>query len=93
MKLAACVLPLALTPLWRYLISEDYLNFGGGCKDIILVIPWFIWSAAYALFFVVLWIKKYSFGRLVGYSVGGAVGIVVVALTILLVFSLSGVRS
>jgi hypothetical protein len=83
-KLAACLLPLALTPLWGFLISEGYLNFGGGCKDIILVIPWLLWSVAYSLFFIVLWIKGRSFGRLTAYSIAGASGVILVAWMMLL---------
>jgi hypothetical protein len=90
-KMAACLGPLALTPLLAFLISEDYLSFGGGCKDIILLIPWLVWSAAYVLIFIGLWIKKHSFGWLVGYSAAGATGVVALAWIILLVVSLSGV--
>jgi hypothetical protein len=89
-KMAACLAPLAITPLLAFLISEDYLSFGGGCKDIILLIPWLVWSAAYALIFIVLWIKKYSFGRMVAYSIAGATGVIALAWIILLVVSLSG---
>jgi len=76
-KLAICLLPLALTPLWGFLISEGYLNFGGGCKDIILLIPWLLWSLFYSLFFIVLWIRGRSLGRLIAYSIAGAIGVIV----------------
>jgi len=76
-RLAACLLPLALTPLWIFLISEGYLNFGGGCKDIILVIPWFLWSLVYSSFFIVFWIKGRTFRRLITNSILGASGVVV----------------
>ncbi len=88
-KLAACLAPLAVTPLLAFLISEDYLNFGGGCKDIILLIPWLVWSVGYAVVFTVLWIKRYPFGRLVAYSLVGAIGVVALAWTILLVYALA----
>jgi hypothetical protein len=78
-KIAACLLPLALTPIWGFLLSEGYLNFGGGCKDIILVIPWLIWSLVYSLFFIVLWIRVRSLGRLIAYSIAGASGVMVLA--------------
>jgi hypothetical protein len=64
-KIAICLLPLALTPLLAILISEGYLNLGGGCKDIILLIPWLLWSLLYSVFFIVLWIRGRSFGQLI----------------------------
>ncbi len=85
-KIAVCLLPLALTPLWGFLISEGYLNFGGGCKDIILLIPWLLWSLFYSLFFIVLWIRGRPFGRLIAYSVAGASGVIVLVWIIMLSF-------
>jgi hypothetical protein len=87
-KLAICILPLALTPLWGFLISEGYLNLGGGCKDIILLVPWLLWSLIYSLIFVVLWIKGRSLGRLIAYSIAGASGVIVMVWIMLLCFLL-----
>ena len=85
-KIAVCLLPLALTPLLGFLISEGYLNLGGGCKDIILLIPWLLWSLVYSLFFIVLWIRGRSFGRLIAYSIAGASGVIVLVWIIMLSF-------
>jgi hypothetical protein len=85
-KIAICLLPLALTPFWGLLISEGYLNLGGGCKDIILLIPWLLWSLVYSVFFIVLWIRGRSFGRLIAYSVAGASGVIVLAWIVILFF-------
>jgi hypothetical protein len=68
------------------LISDGYLNFGGGCKDIILLIPWLLWTLVYSSFFIVLWIKGRSFGRLIAYSTAGATGVVVLVWIIMLSF-------
>jgi hypothetical protein len=83
-KIAVCLLPLALTPIWGFLISEGYLNFGGGCKDIVLLIPWLLWSFVYSLFFIVLWIRGRSFGKLIAYSIAGASGVIVLVWIIML---------
>ena len=85
-KIAICLLPLALTPLWGFLISEGYLNLGGGCKDIILLIPWLLWSLVYSVFFIVLWIRGRPFGQLIAYSVAGASGVIVLVWIIMLFF-------
>ena len=85
-KIAICLLPLALTPLWGFLISEGYLNLGGGCKDIILLIPWFLWSLLYSVFFIVFWIRGRLFGQLIAYSIAGASGVIVLVWIIMLSF-------
>ncbi len=85
-KIAVCLLPLALTPLWGFLISEGYLNLGGGCKDIILLIPWLLWSLFYSVFFIVLWIRGRSLGQLTAYSVAGASGVIVLVWIVMLFF-------
>ena len=85
-KMAICLLPLALTPFWGFLISEGYLNFGGGCKDIILLIPWLLWSLVYFLFFIVLSVRGRPFGQLIAYSVAGASGVIVLVWIIMLFF-------
>jgi hypothetical protein len=87
-RLFLCLLPAALTPLWFYLISESYLNFGGGEKDIILVIPWLLWSILYAAVFVVCWVKGFTVRRILGYAAGIATATVVVIWFVLLFVSM-----
>jgi hypothetical protein len=62
------IFPLALTPLLAFLISDGYLNFGGGEKDIILLIPWVIWSFLFLILFIITWIKKFSMKKSLIYS-------------------------
>jgi len=38
-RLILSIVPLALTPLLGFLIAEGYLNFGGGEKDLFLLVP------------------------------------------------------
>jgi len=87
LRLALCLLPAALTPLLLYLISESYLNFGGGEKDIILVIPWLLWSILYAIAFAVCWVKRFAIRRTLGYAAGIATAIVAVIWFVLLFVS------
>jgi hypothetical protein len=61
-RLLTALVPLALTPLLFSLISNGTLNFGGGCKDILLVLPWLVWSALYLVACIVLWIRKVHLG-------------------------------
>lgn len=71
-KLVLCILPLSLTPVLGYLLAEGYLNLGSGCKDIFLVVPWFVWSVLYCAIFVVLWVKGRPLRKLALYSLVGA---------------------
>lgn len=84
-KLVPCVLPLSLTPVLGYLLAEGYFNLGSGCKDIFLVVPWFVWSVLYAAIFVVLWVKGRSLRKLTLHSLVGATLIAAAAWLVLLV--------
>ena len=71
-RFSICVFPLALTPLWGYLIADGYLDFGGGEKDLLLLIPWIIWSLLYLIIFVGSWLKRLPIKKTLAYSAGGA---------------------
>lgn len=87
-KLGLCVGPLALSPLLLFLAAEGYLNFGGGEKDIILMLPWVLWSLTYGIAFAVGWARKVPLRRVLAYASGGATVLVVVAWVGLLVWTL-----
>jgi hypothetical protein len=63
LRILSALVPLGLTPLLAYFISNGTLNFGGGCKDIVLVLPWLLWSLLYFLACVVLWIRNVRLGK------------------------------
>jgi hypothetical protein len=46
-RILVALLPLLLTPVFGFLLADGYLNFGGGEKDILLVIPWTFGSLLY----------------------------------------------
>jgi hypothetical protein len=78
---------VAVTPLWAYLIADGYLNFGGGEKDLLLLIPWIVWSLLYLMIFVVSWLKGLKMKRGLVYSVGGASIMIALAWLVMFVFS------
>jgi hypothetical protein len=82
-----CLLPLAVSPGLLFLIADGYLNFGGGEKDIILMIPWLIWSVVYAILFGVFWAKRWPRKRVLAYASGGATGLLIVAWLVLFVYA------
>ena len=40
----AVLMPLSLTPLVVFTLAEGLVNVGGGEKDILLALPWMVWS-------------------------------------------------
>lgn len=54
-RIAIALLPLGLTPLWLQLLASGSLSFGGGDKDLVLLLPWVIWSLLFAIASLVLW--------------------------------------
>jgi len=87
LRITLCILPLALTPLWAFLISDGYLNFGGGEKDLLLLIPWLIWSVIYMIIFVVSWIKKLSIKKGLTHSAGSSTVILVLIWLVMFAWS------
>lgn len=75
-RILLSIAPLALTPIWGYLIAEGYLNFGSGEKDLLLLIPWIYWSFIYLIVYIVFWLKKSSIIKTLVWSVCGATAVV-----------------
>ena len=84
-----CILPLGITPLITSLIAEGYLNFGGGEKDLLLIIPWVLWSVIYAIIYIVQWIKKTKTIRGIYFAAGGATGLMILLWIGIYIFSVS----
>jgi hypothetical protein len=85
-RLALSLLPLALTPALGFLLAEGYVNLGGGCKDIIMLIPWIVWALAYFIGSLVFWWKGAPLLKTMGYAAAGATGFLVLLFVILLLF-------
>jgi hypothetical protein len=57
-RVATAFIPLALSPALAAAINAGILSFGGGDKDIVLIIPWVLWSLAYAVVALVCWRRR-----------------------------------
>jgi hypothetical protein len=91
-RLLTAFAPLLLTPLLVYVLAEGWLNFGGGEKDILLTLPWILWSLVFAVTALVLWMRGWTHqGALVRAGVTGTAVVVIVFATLLTV-SLLGVN-
>lgn len=55
--------PLLLTPILIYALAEGIVDFGGGEKDVILALPWLVWSLSFAVCGLVFIIRRWPFGR------------------------------
>jgi hypothetical protein len=87
LRLTLSLLPLGLTPLMLHLIGYGYLNFGGGCKDVVMIIPWMVWSLIYLVISIVCWRKHWPIGKGVAVSVIGATGMLALLFLVLFVSS------
>jgi len=63
LPLIVSLLPLALTPVLGYLLAQGYINLGGGEKDILVLLPWMVWSLVFAVSSWVFWRRGYSIVR------------------------------
>lgn len=63
MQVLLALIPLMLTPVLLYLIAEGRLDFGGGEKDLILLLPWLIWSVLFAVCSLVLIYRRWALAK------------------------------
>lgn len=49
-KITGLLLPVSITPLFYYLVWNNYLEFGAGEKDLIFPVAWGFWSIVFAIF-------------------------------------------
>jgi hypothetical protein len=77
-RLTVLLLPLLLTWPLGWATMEGYLNFGGGEKDIILAVPWIIWSIIFAIAGGVYWKRGRPLGSATARSAAVAALITVV---------------
>jgi len=88
-RIAVALFPLALTPGIVWLLAEGHLNLGGGEKDILIAIPWLLWSVVFAIATMVRTRGERSFGRGIGTAALWASAILV-TLWLALLFASSG---
>lgn len=72
LRLTMSLLPMALTPAMAFLLSEGYVNMGGGCKDILLLLPWTLWVLLYGVISLGAWWRGLSPVRAAAWATGGA---------------------
>ncbi len=85
-RVLAALLPFACTPVLGYLLTEGYLNLGGGEKDILLVLPWGFFSLIYGCSCFFLWHRRWPLGRSILSSIIVAIaGLIVAGLALALI--------
>lgn len=88
-RIVTAVAPLLLTPLVGALLESPNVSFGGGEKDIILIVPWAVWSAVFCVVALLMWRKQAPLGRSLAWSALAAIGGVVM-LGFVLLFGIGG---
>jgi len=63
LQVVLALLPLLLTPAIIYGLAEGVVDFGGGEKDIMLALPWLIWSFVFAMCSLVLIYRRWDIRR------------------------------
>jgi len=85
-RLVLAVAPLAMTPALVHLIATGALDFGGGEIDLVLVLPWALWSVLFAVSSLVLWRRGWPVLRsTVRSAIVGVAGLLLAAVVLALV--------
>ena len=90
-RIITALFPLALTPVLVELIANGQLDLGGGEKDLVWVIPWFLWSMIFMLSSFFLWYRGWSLRRSSVRSAIVGVGGVLLAALLLAAFGQLGI--
>jgi hypothetical protein len=89
-KLLIAFIPLLLTPLLGLLIAEGLLNLGGGEKDLLLLIPWLLWSLLFLVAYLFFWWRGLTVGKSSAYALLVPTLLLLVAWITLYLFSVLG---
>jgi len=73
------------------LIANGHLDFGGGEKDLVWVLPWVLWSMIFAVSSFILWYRGWSLWLSSARSAAVAFGGVVLAAVVLAAFGQLGI--
>lgn len=85
LRVVIALLPLVSVPLLVLLIADGYLDFGGGEKDILLVLPWALWSLLFAASSLWLWARGWPLSRSVARSaIVGLAGVVLAGVALVM---------
>ena len=82
-RLLLAVAPFLLTVLFGWLTMEGHLNFGGGEKDIFLLLPLLLWSFVWLCTFITFWWRHSPLRRALLVSAAISTAVVVTAWVIL----------
>ncbi|RDE19402.1 hypothetical protein DV711_10920 [Motiliproteus coralliicola] len=84
-------LPLLLSPLLLFALAEGWLDFGGGEKDVLLVLPYLILTFTFFCCSLVLILKRWPLSRWVKRSAALSFGLLLLLWIVAYVTSWLGV--
>ncbi|HUE83555.1 MAG TPA: hypothetical protein VMM84_15730 [Pyrinomonadaceae bacterium] len=80
LRIAIALLPLMFTPAIVHLIASGHFDLGGGEKDLVVVLPWLLWSFIFAITSLILWRRGWPVVRSTVWSTfAGLSGLLVTA--------------
>ena len=82
-RLVAAFSPLALCFVFAWLVTAGPLGFGGGEKDIFLVLPLALWSMVFAVTSLAMWAGGASLARATRVSALVALGVLAASFALL----------
>ena len=86
-RLVSAFLPLALCLVFAWLVTSGPLGFGGGEKDIFLVLPLALWSVVFAAVSLAMWARGASLASASKLSALVALGVLAVSFALLVVLT------
>ena len=95
-RLVGLIWPIPILFMFGWAVSEGFVDFGGGERDLILVFLLAAYFLVFWLLYAVLWVvkggsKRYSVWRLLGHALGWSLVLFIGAWLLLLVYSYFGI--
>lgn len=67
-RIVTALVPLSLTPILLLALAEGFADLGGGELDMLILVPWTVWSLAFGMAAFVLWSLQWPLLRSIAAS-------------------------
>lgn len=88
---AIAAIPVLLSPLLVFALAEGWVDLGGGEKDILFVIPYFILTITFFVCALVLIVKRWPIARWINRSTAVSIAFLIALGTVAYITSWIGV--
>jgi hypothetical protein len=87
-KMLLLVIPILLTPVWYLLLTTGIISFGGGEKDLLVLVPYLLWAILYLGSGAIFW--KHAPRRMVLSGIMYSIITMLILWVAILVYSFTG---